>query len=101
MALLAHLLGIATVFLGPLLVFLIMKSQSKFVAFHALQAVLFQCLVAAGYAVSFLFFSQKHYVFIGVIVISAAMGFVSALAANRGEWFEIPVIGSVARGMKK
>ena len=36
MAMLAHLLGIVTGFLGPLVIWLIKKDQSKFVAYHAL-----------------------------------------------------------------
>jgi uncharacterized protein len=103
MAMLAHLLGIATVFLGPFMIFMIMKGQSRFVAFHALQAVLFQCIITAGFAASFLLFTPRpnHIVFIGTLAASAVMGVISGLAANRGEWYEIPILGATAKGMLK
>ena len=38
MAMLAYLLGVLTSFVGPLVLWLLKKDQSKFVAYHALQA---------------------------------------------------------------
>ena len=52
MAMLAYILGIFTGFIGPLVLWLIKKDQSKFVAFHALQALLLHAIVVIGYILS-------------------------------------------------
>ena len=102
MSMLAHILGIATIIFGPLMIFMIMRTQSRFVAFHALQATLFQCVITAGYAASFIINPKpNHIVFFGTLALSIVMGAMAALAANQGEWYEIPVIGPIAKKLIK
>ena len=43
----AHILGFFTSIFGPLVIWIVKRSRSRFVAFHSLQAVLFQIAVAA------------------------------------------------------
>jgi uncharacterized membrane protein len=99
MAMLAYLLGIFTGFVGPLVLWLIKKDQSKFVAFHAFQALLLHAVVVIGYVLS----SLLVFVFIGFLTYPSffALGLVfsiiAGLAANRGEWYDIPVLGPFAR----
>lgn len=119
MAMLAHLLQIFTGFFGPLVIYFI-RRQSRFVAFHSLQAVFWQLLVTA--------FSFAG-VFLMVVTVMAvgtersgppSGGFVAALVvfwlamicvsilnlvvavyftvkASKGEWAENPLVGGWAR----
>lgn len=56
MAMLAYVLGIVTGFLGPLVIWLMKKDQSKFVGYHALQALLLHAVVTLGYILSAVLF---------------------------------------------
>ena len=99
MAMLSYILGIFTGFLGPLILWLVKKDQSKFVGFHALQALLLHAVVVLGYILS----SLLVVVLIGFLtypaffVLGLVFSILAGLAANRGEWYEIPVIGPIAR----
>ena len=118
MAMLAHVLMIFTGFLGPLIIWL-MRKESRFVSFHALQALAFQAtLIAAmvlgvianmvaflvpgragaGAALLAVIFSVL------MVVVALAGGFASiilgilyGIKANNGEWAAYPVIGSWVR----
>src|SRR5579883_844541 len=86
MAMLACLLVIVSYFVGPLIIYLIKKDQSKFVAYHAMQAMF---LGIAAFVLTFLF---------GIgWILGIIFGILSGLAANKGEWYEIPVIGKLAK----
>jgi len=96
---LSYILGIFTGFLGPLILWLVKKDQSKFVAFHALQALILHAVVVVGYILSgFLiivligFLTYPAFFIIGVVY-----SVLAGLAANKGDWYEIPVIGKLAR----
>ena len=99
MAMLAYILGIFTGFLGPLILWLIKKDQSKFVGFHALQALLLHAIVVIGYLLS----GVLTFVLIGFLtyplffVLGLVFSIIAGLAANRGEWYDIPVVGKIAR----
>ncbi len=99
MAMLAYILGIFTGFLGPLVLWLLKKDQSKFVGFHALQALLLHAVVVIGYILS----SALTFVLIGFItapvffVLGLVFSILAGLAANKGDWYDIPVIGPIAR----
>jgi len=99
MAMLAYLLGVFTGFLGPLVLWLLKKDQSKFVAFHALQALLLHAVVTIGYFIS----GALMVVLIGMVTLPAfwilglVFSILAGLAANKGDWYEIPVIGKIAR----
>jgi uncharacterized Tic20 family protein len=118
MGMLAHLLQIFTGFMGPLVIYLIKKDQSKFVAYHALQSLIWQ----AGYMV-FMFASVflvialaivtstmpshgSHHVSVFFLVFLLAMGsnllnlilgIVYAIKAYNGEWGSYPIIGNWVR----
>lgn len=99
MAMLSYILGIFTGFLGPLILWLVKKDQSKFVAYHALQALLLHAVVVLGYLLS----SFLLVVLIGFLtypaffVLGLVYSLLAGIAANKGEWYEIPVIGAFAR----
>jgi uncharacterized Tic20 family protein len=120
MAFFAHLLQIFTGFMGPLVI-LVIKQNSPFVKFHALQALMWQlCYMAlflSGFA--FVFFAAFVGVFheisrphnpsafpaffllfpllwlfaVGSWVANVILGAVYGIKANRGEWASYPIIG--------
>ena len=99
LAMLSYVLGIFTGFVGPLILWLVKKDQSKFVAYHALQALLLHAVVVAGYILS----SFLVIVLVGFLtypaffILGLVYSILAGMAANRGEWFVIPVIGPFAR----
>ncbi len=127
MAILAHVLQIVCWWIAPLVIFLV-KRDSLFVKFHALQALILQVCLAAVWMVGMA-------VFMGTIVATApasgstahnapppalmimfpifwllAMGgwalilvlaIVYGIKAGRGEWAGYPVIGGLARRLLK
>lgn len=96
MAMLAHLLGIVTGFVGPLVIWLIKKDQSKFVAYHAMQALFFQLALNIGMfvlGITIILAIAAPLIWVAGIVFAVIAG----LAANRGEWYELPVVGKIAR----
>lgn len=121
MAMLAHLLMAFTGFIGPVVI-LAVKQDSRFVKFHALQAVIWQAiymvLIFAMMAVFFVvlfssiihsppqpahtqgpppafifFFPVIWLSFMGGWVVNVILGVVYAVKANRGEWATYPVFG--------
>ena len=83
----------------PLVIFLIYKDKSKFVAFHALQSLVFQSLLglivlAVTLVTCFLFAIPA--VLIGLTV-SIGGAIALGLKANNGEWSEYPLVGAWAR----
>jgi|SRR5690348_2163866 len=120
---LAHALMIPTWWIAPLIIFLI-KRESRFVKFHALQAlfwqIIFTCLYVAGMVVllagmfatmpqgktappsDFPFaifgaFMIYWLVMMGGVVVSFILGIVYCLKAMRGEWAGYPLIGRWAK----
>jgi uncharacterized membrane protein len=121
-ALLAHMLQIMLWWIAPLVIFLI-KRDSKFVSFHALQALLLQIVhllllisgvilwigvlvIAAASAPASehmppppeLFFLMPvlwlSWMGVGITILIAAI--VYGVKAGRGEWAEYPVLGALA-----
>ncbi len=99
MAMLSYILGVFTGFVGPLVLWLIKKDQSKFVAYHALQALLLHAAVTIGYILS----SVLVVFLIGFItgpafwILGLVFSILAGMAANNGDWYEIPIIGKIAR----
>lgn len=97
-AMTAHFLALATFFLGPLVVYLMRKNRSEFIAFHALQVVYYQvayvvlvmlCTAIFGrYGISLLALLQ-----VGNVVYLVAMG----LLALDGDSHEYLLFGDLAR----
>jgi uncharacterized membrane protein len=125
MAVLAHVLQLIGGWVGPLVIFLI-KRQSRFVSFHALQVLfLHLALVVTGavvVAVGFIsivlavalhaanttpplgIFILFPMLWLGLIGTWATMVLVAVLygiKAGRGEWAEYPVFGGLARRVLK
>ena len=127
-AALAHALQLVGWWIAPLIIFAV-KRQSKFVSFHALQALLLQCIVAvlwAGamivwFALIFgtlfrngvpqqnappptgfiLFFPLIWLVGMGVWVTVLVLSILYAIKDGRGEWAGYPVIGNWAKRILK
>ena len=99
MAMLAYILGIFTSFVGPLVLWLLKKGRSKFVAFHALQALLLHMILLVGYALSIflIYFLIGLVIYPMFFVLGLVLSIVVGMAAGKGEWFEVPVIGKIAR----
>jgi len=96
MAMIAAILGIVTGWLGPLIIFLIKKDQSRYVAYYSLQSlILGGCVFVASFVAAIPIVGWIVYAVVAianlVLQISAAM------AANRGEWYEAPIVGKFAK----
>src|SRR4030042_5898484 len=87
MAMLCHLLGIFTWFIGPLIIWLIKKDKDKFVDDQGKEALNFQITVGIAYVVS----GITAFLCIGVIlgmatwVCTLVFCIMGALKANKGE----------------
>jgi uncharacterized Tic20 family protein len=119
MAMLAHLLQVFSGFIGPLIIFVV-KKDSKFVKYHALQCLIWQAaymVIGIGAMVVFFIFmigSAVHaphgqpnqpppaFVFLFPLVwlfwmggwlVNLILGIVYGIKANRGEWAGYPVLG--------
>jgi len=125
-ALLAHVLQIFTWWIGPLVIYLV-KRDSKFASFRAMQALLWQCalmifwmvvfaLWMIGFSlvifahmgrtppgnsppppVFFAFFGFFWLTLMGMGLLNIIVGIVCAVRASRGEWAQYPLLGRLAR----
>ena len=129
MAMLAHILQIFTWWIGPLVIFLV-KQDSKFVRFHALQALLWQIsLMVLGMIGVFLWvavilsvvfssagraaphqappaavFLGMGTIWLGFVAVyfsNIVLGIVYGIKAGRGEWASYPLLGRWAREIVK
>ncbi len=125
MAFLAQFLQIFTGFIAPLVIYL-MKQESRFVSFHAMQALIWQVIYLVVVIVViivffvgifttiatqtqplpgsqqpppavFLLFPLLWLAFMGGWLLNLVIGIVYGIQANRGEWAAYPVIGRWAR----
>jgi uncharacterized protein len=98
-AMLSHLLGIFTLLLGPLLIYLIKKDSSRFVAFHSLQAALFQLalLVAAGLTKALVPAPLVGAVGLAVVLAGLVFAVSACIKSYHGQWYEYPLVGRWAR----
>ncbi|GAA4045980.1 DUF4870 domain-containing protein [Nonomuraea soli] len=92
MAMLAHLLGIFTGFIGPLIIYFIKKDQSPYVRDQSAEALNFQITFFIAYMISWvLMFVLIGFVLIVVVWIGALIfEIMAAMAANRGENYRYP-----------
>ena len=92
-ATLAHISGLLFGFLGPLVIFLVMKDKGRFIRSQSLEALNFQITVAIAAIVSAMLIA----VLIGLLLLAiVAVGAVvlmilAAVAANRGEEYRYPL----------
>lgn len=93
MAMLAHLLGIFTGFLGPLIIWLIKKDESSFVDEQGKEALNFQITVVIASFIA----GATVVIFIGcilapaVVIADIVFCVIAALAANKGEHYRYPL----------
>ncbi|OUC91755.1 DUF4870 domain-containing protein [Streptosporangium minutum] len=93
MAMLAHLLGLLTWFVGPLVVYFVKKDDSPYVRDQAAEALNFQLTLMIAYFVSWIL----AFVLIGFILMfvvwigSITLMIVAAVAASRGERYRYPL----------
>lgn len=92
-ATLTHVGGIFLHWLFPLITYLLFKDRGPFVRWHTRQALNFQLTLLlsyiAGAALSIIFVG--FFVLLAALVLNIVFGIVAALAANRGEFYRIPV----------
>ena len=127
MAILAHMLQIVGLWIAPLIIFVI-KRESRFVSFHALQALLLQVLylLLMGLGVVFWFGAvvltmvSSHaswnsssppafFIFMPMLWLDwmsnwgamVVIAIVYGVKAGRGEWAEYPFLGRLARRILK
>ncbi|GAA3124657.1 DUF4870 domain-containing protein [Streptosporangium carneum] len=93
MAMLAHLLGLLTSFIGPLVLYLAKKDESPYVRAQAAEALNFQLTLMIAYVVSWvLIFVLIGFLLIFVVWIgSLILMIMAAVAANRGENYRYPM----------
>lgn len=94
MGLIAHLGGVATTFVAPLILWQVKKDQSRFIADQAKEALNFQ-LNALGYYFVCAIFSvitcgYGIVSFFPVVLYVAIIGIIGGLKANNGEVFRYP-----------
>ena len=93
-SLFAHIGGLLTTFLAPLVIYLIYKDRDPFIRRHAAQALNFQIIIAIAYFLS----SLLIFVVIGFItyplavICSLIFSIMAAVAANKGEEYTYPMI---------
>jgi uncharacterized Tic20 family protein len=127
MAILAHVLQLVGSFIAPLVILLI-KRESRFASFHALQALLLQiaymALMFVFFAIWFglFFMTMAHHPpakdappppmffvmfpliwlgFMGTWVVMLVVAIVYGIKAGRGEWAAYPLLGALARKILK
>ncbi len=108
-AMLAHLsgfLGYAVVlgqYLAPLVIYLVYRDRSRFVAFHALQQLFFQLALLLLWVpviiVAIITCGLGTICALVPALLSLIIPLLAAIYAYNGEWYEIPLIGSMTRGM--
>jgi len=117
-ALLVYVLGIFSGFIAPLVFFLV-KRDSKFVAFHALQSlvwhIIYMALLFGGMIVAFItifatigfppadhahpplaffgIFGIVWLIGVGGGLLNLILGIVYSIKAHNGEWAQFPLIG--------
>lgn len=86
MALLVHLSCFIVPIIGPLLLWLVKKDSSRFVAYHSLQALVFQLIASAISGAT-----------CGVGLLLLVLPVIWGIKASNGEWVGYPIIESVGR----
>ncbi len=93
LAAVAHLLGLFTSALGPLLVY-VLKRDDPFVAYHAIQAMIFQ---AVATVVSGAFVGITFGIGLPVVILFWIGAVMWAMKAQDGQWSGYPGIEEIGR----
>jgi uncharacterized Tic20 family protein len=81
-------------FLGPLVIYLVLRDRGPFVRFHAAQALNFQLVVLLGLVVSIpliLAFGLGLLLMVVIAVAAVVLQVVAAVSANSGQWYRYPM----------
>jgi uncharacterized Tic20 family protein len=92
MGMLAHILGILSSWIGPLIIWLIKKDTDHFVSENAKEALNFQITLFIGYFVSGILMCVLigYLTFLAVWVCAIVFGILGGMAANKGEYYRYP-----------
>lgn len=91
-AMLSHLLGIFTGFLGALIIWLLKKDDSTFIASQSKEALNFQITITIGFIIAWLL----AFILIGVIlipillIVNLIFCILGAMAASKGQNYRYP-----------
>lgn len=93
-AMLIHLLGLLTGFLGPLILWLVKKDQSRFIDHHGKEAVNFM-LTAFLISIPLLVITivtlgLGFFIYLPVMLIFFIFDILACVEANKGSWHRIP-----------
>lgn len=89
MGMLAHLITIFSSFLGPLIIYLVKKDESEFVAEHAKESLNFQITVAIICIA--LIITVIGILFVWIVgIISVVFAIIAAVKANEGKPYKYP-----------
>jgi len=93
MAMLAHLLGIFTGFIGALIIWLIKRDESKFIDAHGKEALNFQITVLIASVVAWLSTMICIGFILGpaVLIVNIVFCILACMKANKGEMYRYPV----------
>lgn len=93
MAMLCHLLGIFTGFLGPLIIWLVKKDTSTFVDAHGKQSLNFQLslLIYSFVCAFFALFCIGIFLMMGLIIAAVVFEITACVQASRGNLYEYPL----------
>ncbi|MCC7534755.1 MAG: DUF4870 domain-containing protein [Deltaproteobacteria bacterium] len=78
-------------FIGPLVLYLLKKKESDFVAFHALQSLAFTGLYFL------LTFLTCGLLGLALVIPYVVFEIIACIRAYEGEWYELPIVGAWAR----
>ncbi len=92
MGMLCHLLAIFTGFIGPLIIWLIKKEESPFVADQGKESLNFQITFLIAYiACIVLMFVVIGIILLPIVVIAdIVLVIIATIKANKGEWYRYP-----------
>lgn len=94
---LIHVLGIFTLFVGPLIIWLIKKDESAYVDHHGKQALNFQLMITAIHVASAILGMTVILALLSCLiapaafVVSIVFSIMAAMAASKGEWYRYPL----------
>ena len=93
LATVAHVLGIFTSFVGPLIIWMIRKDQSPFVDDQGKEALNFQLTLLIGYMISAVatVICIGPFIALGLSVVAIIFGVMAAVATNKGEAYRYPL----------
>lgn len=80
--------------IGPLIVYLVKRDESPFVAFHALQSLYFG-LIALAIILPATIITCGLGVFL--VIPYMILEILAVIAAYNGDWYELPIAGPLAR----